>query len=118
MRRRNSAGSVVWVCGDEGVDAASIVFEETAVAFARWTATICSGFRTHLEQSLHTIVRRRGLLAENFRDFAGNVAAGQIHLPQAILGGNVALRSEEIVEIGGLDVGNSVFIAADGDLGR
>ena len=57
-------------------------------------------------------------LAEDFGDLSGDVAAGHVHLPEAVLGGDVALGREEVVEVGGLDVRDAVLIAADGDLGR
>jgi hypothetical protein len=57
------------------------------------------------------------VLAEDFGDFAGDVAAGHVHLPEAVLRGDVALGGEEVVEVRGLDVGNAVLVAADGDFG-
>ena len=56
-------------------------------------------------------------LAEDFGDLPGDVAAGHVHLPEAVLGGDVALGGEEIVEVGGLDVRDAVLVAADGDFG-
>ena len=75
------------------------------------------GFGAHLEQTLDAIVGDE-TLAEDFGDFSGDVAARHVHLPEAVLGGDVALGGEEVVEVDGLDVRDSMLIAADGDLGR
>ena len=53
--------------------------------------------------------------AEEFGEFAGGVAAQHIHLPEAVLSGDVALGEEQIVDVGCLDVGYAVGVAADGD---
>ena len=46
---------------------------------------------------------------------AGGVAAEGLHLPEAVLRGDVALGDDEVVERGGLDVGDAVGVALDGD---
>ena len=74
------------------------------------------GFGAHFEQTLDAVVGDEAF-AEDFGDFSGDVAAGHVHLPEAVLGGDVALGGEEVVEVGGLDVRDAVLIAADGDLG-
>ena len=38
-----------------------------------------------------------------------------VHLPEAVLGGDVALGDDEVVERGGADVGDAVGVALDGD---
>ncbi|SPF35622.1 hypothetical protein SBA4_1720003 [Candidatus Sulfopaludibacter sp. SbA4] len=54
--------------------------------------------------------------AEDFSEFAGADAPPQIDLEQAVLGGDVALGEEEIVDRGGVDVGYSPAVAEDLDL--
>ena len=53
--------------------------------------------------------------AHDLCQLAIGVATVSIHLPQAVLGGDVALRDEEIFLRGGFDVGNAVGLAADDD---
>ena len=43
------------------------------------------------------------------------MAAEGVHLPEAVLGGDVALGDDEVVERGGADVGDAVGVALDGD---
>ncbi len=53
--------------------------------------------------------------AHDFGEFAVGAAAIDIHLPEAVLRGDVALRDEHVLLRGGVDVGDAVLIAADGD---
>ena len=53
--------------------------------------------------------------AEDFGEFSVGVAAEGVHLPEAVLGGDVALGEEEIGLGGGFNVGDAVGISADGD---
>ncbi len=53
--------------------------------------------------------------AEDFGEVAGGVAAESVHLPEAVLRGDEALGEEEVVERGGVDVGDAVGVALDGD---
>ncbi len=53
--------------------------------------------------------------AHDFGQLAVGAAAQAVHLPQAILRGDVSLSDEEVVLRGGIDVGHAVGVAADGD---
>jgi hypothetical protein len=108
-------GQVVLMSRDEGVDASGVVVEEAAVAGVHRGDDLF-GFGAHLEEALHAVVSDEAF-AEDLRDLPGDVAAGHVHLPEAVLGGDVALGGEEIVEIGGLNVRDAVLISADGDFG-
>ncbi len=108
-------GEGVLVRGDEGVDASGVVVEEAAVAVAHGCDDLL-GLGAHFEQALDAVVGDEAF-AEDFGDLSGDIAAGHIHLPEAVLGGDVALSGEEVVEVGGLDVRDAVLIAADGDFG-
>ncbi len=100
---------------DEGIDASSVVIEESAVAFTQRCDDLF-GLGAHLEQALNAVVVDE-TFAEDFGDLSGDVAPGHVHLPETVLGGDVALGGEEVVEIGGLDMRDSVLVAADGDFG-
>src|SRR5271168_5307609 len=52
--------------------------------------------------------------AEHFRQSAGRIAPQYVHLPEPILRSDIALRQQQIVLAGSLDMRNSVTIAADG----
>ncbi len=45
------------------------------------------------------------------------MAAEKVHLPEAVLRGDVALGEDEVFERGGVDVGDAVGVALDGDGG-
>ena len=53
--------------------------------------------------------------AHDFGEIAVRVAARGVHLPEAVLRGDVALGDEEVVFGCGFDVGNAVGVAPDGD---
>ena len=67
-----------------------------------------------LEGALEAVVGDEGW-AEDLGEFAGGVAAEDVHLPEAVLCGDVALGDDEVVERGGADVGDAVGVALDGD---
>ena len=69
---------------------------------------------TKSKNALLTIVRESGR-AEDFAELAGRVAAREIHLPETILSGDIALREEEVVEIVSTDVRDALLIADDLD---
>ena len=48
---------------------------------------------------------------EDFGKLATHRSPQQIHLPQAIARGDIALRKIEVVVVGGFEVGNAAFIA-------
>ena len=75
--------------GDEEVDAAGVVVQAGAVG--RGQAGVDAPSRiAKLEYALHLIVPdERG--SEDLRQFAVGVAAQNVHLPQAVLGGHIAL---------------------------
>jgi hypothetical protein len=71
------------------------------------------GYEADLEHALGFVVRdERG--AEDLSQSALGVAAEDVHLPEAILGGDVALGCEEVVLGGCVEVGYAVGVAADG----
>ncbi len=101
---------------DEQVHAAGIGVE--ARAFARWQAGI-DALRSvaELEYTLGNIVlNQRG--PHDFGKLAIGVAAIGVHLPQAILRRDVALRDEEIFLRGSFDMGNAVRVATDNNWSR
>ena len=70
------------------------------------------GGEANLQHALRLVVLdERG--THDFGQLAVGVAAHAIHLPQAILRGDVALRDEKVVEIGGVNVRDAVRVAAD-----
>ena len=65
-----------------------------------------------LQRALQAVVGQHGA-AEDGGQFAGGVAAQQVHLPEAVLRGDEALGEDEVVQRTGVDVGNAVGIALD-----
>ena len=98
---------------DVGVHAACVDFEIVLVTVAEVLDRVL-GEVTKSENALLTIVRESGR-AEDFAELTGRVAAREVHLPEAILGGDIALREEEVVEIVSTDVRDALLIADDLD---
>ena len=105
-------GKRIRVLGDEEVDAAGVVVKAGAVG--PWQVRVdAPGRQAKLKDALGLVVPdERG--AEDLRELAVGVAAGGVHLPQAVLGGYIALGQEEVVLGGRVDVGHAVGVAADG----
>ena len=53
--------------------------------------------------------------AEDFRELTCGVTAECLHLPEAVLGGDVTLGDDEVVERCGADVWDAMGVALDGD---
>ena len=56
-------------------------------------------------------IQRR--LAHHLREAAGGPAPVHVHLPQPVLRGDVALGKEEVVQVGGFDVGDAPVVPVD-----
>ena len=103
----------ILVLRDVEIHAARIGFVAGAL-FRRQVGVDAMRGIAKLKHALRLVVtKQRG--AHDFGEFAIGVAAKDIHLPQAILRGDVALRDEHVLLRGGVDVGNAMLIAADGD---
>ena len=72
------------------------------------------GRRAQLQITLHLVVQDE-FGPEDLRELSGRMTAQRVHLPQAILRGDVALREEQIFHGGGVDGRNALRIARDGD---
>jgi hypothetical protein len=108
-------GERVLVIGDEEIYAAGVVFESCAVRGGE-VVIDALGYEADLKHALGFVVRdERG--AEDLSQSALGVAAEDVHLPEAILGGDVALGGEEVVLSGCVDVGDAVGVAADNNRG-
>ena len=98
---------------DEKIDAAGVGVEALTVGRRQMVVDALGG-EANLEHALRLVVlEQRG--AQNLRQFAVGAAAQAVHLPQAVLGGDVALRDKHVVLRGGIDVGYAVGIAPYGD---
>ena len=101
---------------DKEIDAARVVVEAAAIAGGQ-IAVEALGGEANLEHALRFVVPdERG--AHDFSELAVGAAARAVHLPQAILSGDVALSDKEIVESGGVDVWHAVMVAADNNRRR
>src|SRR5262245_17919165 len=58
----------------------------------------------------------QGKLSNDLGQFAARGPALNVHLPEAIAGGDVTLREVEIVVVGCFDVGNAALVAPDRDV--
>ncbi|MGA2438264.1 MAG: hypothetical protein ABSF57_07100 [Acidobacteriaceae bacterium] len=72
------------------------------------------GGGAQLEGALQTVVLQHGS-AEDGGKQAGGMAAQQVHLPQAVPGGDVALGEDKVVHGGGADVRDAARVAGDCD---
>ena len=98
---------------NEGIHAARVDFQIVLVAVAEVLDRVL-GEVTESKDALLPVVREGGR-AEDFAKFTGRVTAAEVHLPEAILGGDIALREEEVVEIVSTDVRDSLLVADDLD---
>ncbi len=104
-------GAVVGV--DVGVDAAGVGLELVELVGGK-DGDGAVGGGAELEDALFAIVLdERG--AEDFGEGAGAVAAESVHLEETVGGGDIALGEEQVVEVGGVDGGNTLRVAGDGD---
>src|SRR5581483_6219166 len=69
--------------------------------------------RAHAEDPLLAI-KLDVSFAENLGEFTGSRPPDDVHLPQTVLRGYVALREEEVVKIRGFDGRNTVPVADNG----
>jgi hypothetical protein len=98
---------------DGGVDAVGVELEEVElVGRVVGEGAVCGG--ADLEGALDAVMLKEGG-TEDFGEVAGDVAAEGVHLPEAVLRGDVALGDDEVVEGCGVDVGDAVCVALDGD---
>jgi hypothetical protein len=106
-----SEGAAVGV--DEGVDAAGVGLELLeSVCGEEGGGAIGGG--AELEDALLAVVLDERW-AEDLGELTGAVAAKGVHLEEAVLRGDEALGEEQVVEVGGVDGGNSLGVAGDGD---
>jgi hypothetical protein len=98
---------------DEGVDAAGVGVVLVALVSGHGDDG-CVGRVAQLQDALLAVVvdERR---AEQFGEVAGAGAAEGVHLPEAVLRGDVALGEEQVVECGGVDGRDALRVAGDGD---
>ena len=99
--------------GDEGVDAAGVGLELVELVGGEDGGGAVGG-GAELEDALLAVVLDEGG-AEDFGEGTGAVAAEGVHLEEAVGGGDVALGEEEVVEVGGVDGGDVLRVAGDGD---
>src|SRR3954466_12547932 len=93
---------------NESVHASGVCVGERAVAIIQ----ALGGIFGHMPQLQRPVryVRLERAFAEDFCKFTGSVATGEIHLPEAILRGDVTLRKEEVMQRGSRDVGNALRV--------
>lgn len=97
--------------GDVGVHATRIDFEIVLVGVAEVLDGVL-GKVTESKDALLTVVgESRG--AKDFAEFTRSITAAEVHLPKAVLSGDIALGKEEVVEVVSTDVRNSLLIADD-----
>ena len=99
--------------GDVGVDAAGVGLELVELVGGKGGDGAVGG-GAELEDALLAVVVDEGG-AEDLGEGAGGVAAESVHLQEAVGGGDVALGEEEVVEVGGVDGGDVLRVAGDGD---
>jgi hypothetical protein len=68
------------------------------------------GGGAQLQGALQAVVLQHGA-AKNGGKLAGGVAAQQVHLPEAVLGGDESLGEDEVVHGGGVDVRHAACVA-------
>ena len=101
--------------GHGGVDAAGVDLEPMElIGWELGHGAIGGG--AELQNSLHAIVREEAG-AEDLGEVASCVTAERVHLKEAIAGGDEALCEDEVIDRSGLDGGDAVGVACDGDGG-
>jgi hypothetical protein len=103
------------VGGDVGVDAAGVGLELVELVGGEDREGAVGG-GAELEDALLFVVLNEGG-AEDFGEGAGAVAAEGVHLEEAVGSRNVALGKQQVVEVGGVDCGDVLGVAGDGDGG-
>ena len=98
---------------DERIDAACVRLE-LAPLIRRKGCCGTVGRCAQLQITLHLVVQDESG-AEDLGELSGRMTAQRVHLPQAILRGDVALREEQILHGGGVNGRNALRIARDGD---
>jgi hypothetical protein len=101
---------------DEEINAVCVVVEASAAVGGLMVVDPVGG-EANLEHALRFVVlNKRG--THDFGQFSVGAAPRAVHLPQAVLRGDVALGDNEIVQRGGVDVGHAVGVAADNNRRR
>ena len=95
------------------IDASSVGFEVMKL-FWRESCNGAVGSGTELQGALDAVVFQQGG-TNDFGQFASCVTAQKVHLEEAVLGGDKALRKDEVVERGGTNVWHATRIALNGD---
>lgn len=99
--------------GDGGVDPAGVELEVVELVGGESGGGAVGG-GAELEGALGAVVGECGG-AEDLGEGSGGVATEGFHLPEAVLGGNEALGDDQVVDRGGVDGGDPVVVALDGD---
>src|SRR5260370_32284335 len=86
--------------------------EMSAILVRRKLKRLLCG-NSELQNSLLTIMLKK-IGSENFRNFASGESPHDVHLPQAVLRGYVALRKEEILKARRINGGHAVSVPAHG----
>ena len=106
-----AVGAVVG--GDVGVDAAGIGLELVKLVGGKGGGGSVGG-GAELEDALLAVVLDEGG-TKDLGEGSGAVAAESVHLEEAVGGGDVALGEEQVIEVGGVDGGDVLRVAGDGD---
>ena len=93
---------------DERIHSARIIVEQPPVLVIEARSQPFRR-RPHGQHPLHAVVLHQ-LWAQNLRCLAACHPASHIHLPKPVLRGHIALRKEQIVEVGGLNVRNAMLV--------
>jgi hypothetical protein len=99
--------------GDGGVDASGVELQVVKLV-RRENGNGTVGGGAELEGALGSVMEQGGG-AEELGESAGPVAAQGLHLPKAVLRGDIALGEDQVVEIRCGDVRDAVAIALHGD---
>jgi len=102
------------VGGDVGVDPLGVGLQHGA-GFAVQLLQFLSGGAVPAQGAEETILSQ-GRRAQHLRQPPGADPPPELHLPEAVLGMDVPLGEEEVVGIGGVDMGNPPTVTDDGGL--
>src|SRR5262249_8959137 len=103
---------VVSMALDEGIDAARVGGKRGAVGLRKRDVGLFGDAAQPQAARLLIVIQRGG--TEDLPQFAGIEAAQQVHLEETVLGGDVALHEERVLECGGADVGYAERVEIDG----